>query len=178
MRSFNCLACAVMLISAASNAAATPGPLDDAEVRAIMTSDHRHVRPVDGRVSGAIADGLRRSPTFANLVLAVNSSDVIVYIETVREMPPSLVGRLLIAPGSSGQRYLRIQISFVPCGNDLIAVIGHELQHALEVAGSPGVRDEKTLTALYRAIGHATRDDHYDTMAAQNAGRQVRLELS
>src|SRR3954466_4874647 len=98
MRSFSFLACAVMLISVPGKTALA-APLDEAEVRAIMTSDHRHVRAVDARVSSAIADGLRRSATFATLVLAVDRSDVIVYIETARVMPSTLAGRMLIAPG-------------------------------------------------------------------------------
>jgi hypothetical protein len=85
---------------------------------------------------------------------------------------------MLIAPGPAGQRYLRIQIAVAARGNELIALVGHELQHALEVAESPGVRDEPSLMALYEAIGHGEQGRHrYDTMAAQNTGRRVRLEL-
>jgi hypothetical protein len=163
--------------------AATPGlaatPLDKADVRAMMTSDHRHLRAVDKRVSEAIADGLQRSATFASLVVALDASDVIVYIETARAMPSALAGRMLIAAGPASQRYLRIQIAAPTRGDELIALIGHELQHALEVARSPGVRDEKSLIGLYEAIGRHGHGEHrYDTMAAQNAGRQVRTELS
>jgi hypothetical protein len=153
-------------------------PLSESEVRAIITSQYRHVRAVDTRIGNAIADGLRRSTTFAQLVLALDRSDVIVYIETARGMPSSLSGRMLIAPGPAGQRYLRIQIAGAARGNELVALVGHELQHALEVAESPGVRDEQSLVALYEAIGHGGRGQHrYDTMAAQDAGRKVRLEL-
>jgi hypothetical protein len=111
-------------------------------------------------------------------VEALDRSDVIVYIETSRSMPSSLAGRMLIAAGPANQRYLRIQISAAPRGVELISLIGHELQHALEVAASPQVRDEQSLITLYRAIGHGPRGQHkYDTVAAQNAGRQVRTEL-
>lgn len=165
------LACAAVPASAAE-------PLNDAEVRALMSSERRHVRPADKRVSSAIAEGLRRSHTFASLVFALDRSDVIVYIETAAGMPTSLAGRMLIVAGPNSQRYLRIQVSATLRGNELIALVGHELQHALEVAESPDVRDEKTLIALYQAIGHAGQGLHrYDTMAAQNAGRQVRTEL-
>jgi hypothetical protein len=164
------LACGVSRVQAGT-------PLSESEVRAIVTSQYRHVRAVDARIGDAIADGLRRSATFAQLVLALDRSDVIVYIETARGMPSSLAGRMLIAPGPAGQRYLRIQIAAPSRGNELISLVGHELQHALEVAESPGVRDEPSLIALYEAIGHGSRGHRYDTMAAQNAGRRVRLEL-
>jgi len=163
---------------APATAARPAAPLDKTDVRAMMTSDRRHLRAVDKRVSDAIADGLGRSATFVSLVTALNSSDVIVYIETSRTMPSSLAGRMLIAAGPANQRYLRVQISAAPRGVELISLIAHELQHALEVAASPDVRDEQSLITLYRAIGHGPRGQHkYDTIAAQNAGRQVRTEL-
>jgi hypothetical protein len=180
MRSLTIHVAGVILIALAcgvSRAHAGP-PLTDSEVRGIITSQYRHVRAVDTRIGGAIADGLRRSTTFAQLVLALDRSDVIVYIETARGMPSSLAGRMLITPGPAGYRYLRIQVAAASRGNELIALVGHELQHALEVAESPGVRDELSLIALYEAIGHGSKGPHrYDTMAAQNAGRRVRQEL-
>ena len=84
-------------------------------------------------------------PDASSLVLALNKSDVIVYIETGRVLPSTIVGRLLLAAGPEGTRYLRIQVSGHPGSNDMIALIGHELRHALEVAESPDVRDEASL---------------------------------
>ena len=180
MRSLTIRAAGVIVIALACGVSRVHADtaLSESEVRAMVTSQYRHVRAVDTRIGEAIADGLRRSTTFAHLVLALDRSDVIVYIETARGMPSSLAGRMLIAAGSAGQRYLRIQIAASSRGNELIALVGHELQHALEVAESPGVRDEPSLIALYEAIGHGGQGRHrYDTMAAQNAGRKVRLEL-
>ena len=167
---------AAILVAWAAPTSATP--LDEVAVQAILTSQHRHVRAVDKRIAHAIADGLRRSATFTGLVLALNRSDVIVYIETAPGMPASVAGRMLIAAGPVNQRYLRIQIAAGVRGNELIALLAHELQHAVEVADSPAVRDERSLIALYEVIGQPGRTAHrYDTMAAQNTGRQVRLEL-
>jgi hypothetical protein len=173
------VAAAVLLAMAFGAAPASADvPLDAAEVRAMMTAEQRHVRPVDSRVSHAIAEGLRRSSTFASLVRALDRSDVIVYIETAHGMPSSLAGRMLIAGGPAGIRYLRIQIAAAPGGYELIALIGHELRHALEVADSPAVRDATSLMALYQAIGRPGQGLHrYDTKEAQNTGRQVRTEL-
>ena len=57
-----------------------------------------------------LTDGLKRSPTFARLLTAVNASDVIVYIERVMTLPRETVGRLTMVPMLNQQRYLRIQI--------------------------------------------------------------------
>ncbi len=171
---------AVLLVGLGRGVAAASGDpaLSGDEIRRLMTDEHRHVRAVDGRIGGALADGLSRSPTFAELVVALDRSDVIVYIESDRRLAPSLAGRMLLAATPHGARYLRIQIALSLKGDDLIAVIGHELRHALEVAESE-VRDDVSLIALYQAIGRAAHGLHsYDTIAAQNAGRQVLTELT
>jgi hypothetical protein len=173
------LACALVVAFARDAApASTFAPLTGAEVRAIMNAPDRHIRAVDAGMTKAIANGMRRSGTFAHLVLALNKSDVIVYIETGHVLPSTIVGRLLLAAGPEGTRYLRIQVSGHPGSNDMIALIGHELRHALEVAECPDVRDEAGLIALYERIGHSSTGVHqYDTLAAQDAGRQVKAEL-
>jgi hypothetical protein len=170
----------VMVIGVARDAApaSTIAPLTPAQVRAFMSDPTRHVRAVDRTMAAIIAEGMRRSGTFAHLVLALDTSDVIVYIESGRLMPAAIAGRLLLAAGPEGQRYLRIQVSGHPGSNELIALVGHELRHALEVAESPEVRDEASLIALYERIGHhAIGAHHYDTVAAQAAGRKVKAEL-
>jgi hypothetical protein len=161
-----------------AGAASGQPPLTKAQVQAIMSSPLRHVRAVDSKMNDVLAEGMRRSGTFAQLVMALDQSDVIVYIETVHVMPQMIAGRLLLAAGPEGSRYLRIQVGSQPRSNALIALVGHELRHALEVAESPDVRDERSLVALYQRIGHPSRGAHqYDTVAAQAAGRQVIAEL-
>ena len=46
--------------------------------------------------------------------IALNQTDVIVYIETGRGLPSTISGRLLLAAGPDGQRYLRIQVAAEP----------------------------------------------------------------
>jgi hypothetical protein len=162
-----------------ADAASTFAPLTAAQVQAVMSSPTRHVRAVGSRMEGIIAEGLRRSGTFAQLVLALNSSDVIVYIESGRGLPSTLAGRMLLAAGPENQRYLRIQVNGQPRTNELIALVGHELRHAIEVAESPDVRDARSLVALYERIGHPGAAQHnYDTLAAQDTGKRVRTELT
>jgi hypothetical protein len=172
----------VMVIGIARDAAPASAiaPLTRAQVRAVMSDPTRHVRAVDRTMSSILAEGMRRSGTFAHLVLALDKSDVFVYIETGRLMPAPIAGRLLLAAGPEGHRYLRIQVSVsgYPGSNDIIALVGHELRHALEVAECPEVRDEASLIALYERIGHSsTGAHHYDTLAAQDTGRKVKAEL-
>ena len=59
-----------------------------------------------------------------------------------------------------------------------VALLGHELYHALEIAQEPGVRDTQTLRALYRRIGHEYGRGQFETEPARTAGRRVQAELS
>jgi hypothetical protein len=155
-----------------------PPPSVPAPAYALLVSPNRHVRAADTRVQDFLAAGFHRSATFARLLSALNASDVIVYIERVMTLPHDTMGRLTIVPVSSGQRYLRIQIRSDLSSTEAIALIGHEMRHALEIADAPAVRDAQGMIRLYRDIGHSSGGDHvYDTTAAQDAGRQVRREL-
>jgi len=145
---------------------------------ALLTSPTRHVRTTNGYVQRLLREGLDRSPTFRAIVTRLESSDVIVYIETVESLPPALAGRLVLLPIASTQRYLRIQITTGASPNELISLIGHELRHALEVAEAPEVRDDSGMIELYRRIGERGRAEHlFDTLAAQAVGKRVRHEL-
>ena len=144
----------------------------------LLESPYRHVRTTNARVQQLLAIGVSRSPTFASLLAILNASDVIVYIEQTDEMPKTLEGRLLLMPLANHQRYLRIQITRNGTPTDLIALIGHELRHAIEVADAADVRDEPALERLYQRIGTRSAALHsYDTDAAQTTGRRVRKEL-
>ena len=146
---------------------------------ALLNEPCRRVRTTDKLLLRLMEDGLRRSVTFGDLVAAVNATDVIVYIQRVAKLAPSIAGQLMIVPVRTAQRYLRIQVLDGLTPFDTIALIGHELQHALEVAAAPDVRDQRGLTELYERIGTAgSQGQSYDTTAAQNTGRRVRLELA
>jgi hypothetical protein len=151
---------------------------DDSALAAMLTSPERRVRSTDARIVRLIADGARRSRTFASIVRALESTDVIVYIQPTRDLPSGLSGRLLMLPAVGQYRYLRVQIRAHLPARELIALIGHELQHALEVAAARNVRDTQALVTLYQRIGRALAGSHsYDTDDAVAAGRQVRIEL-
>jgi hypothetical protein len=111
---------------------------------------------------------------------ALNHSDVIVYIEAVMILPKDTMGRLAMLPRvGGGSRYLRVQIRADLSRRDAIALIGHELRHALEIAEATEVRDTRSLIRLYERIGHPTIGEHaYDTEAARDTGRMVRRELA
>jgi hypothetical protein len=146
----------------------------------LLNSPERRVRAPEARVYSLMAEGLHRSRTFASLVTALNRTDVIVYIESVMTLPKDTLGRLTMVPrGGTEFRYLRVQIRADLSRRDAIALIGHELRHALEIADAAEVRDTTSLVKLYERIGHSSIGEHaYDTEAARDTGRVVRRELT
>ncbi len=85
---------------------------------------------------------------------------------------------LLAAP--AGRRYVRVSIDRRLTGCQRIAILGHELQHAVEIAESRRVTDDASLADLYRRIGFHSgglTKDCYDSVGAILAGRTVEKEI-
>jgi len=144
---------------------------------AVLDGPTRHVRTTDRAMRKLLGNGYTHSPTFAALVAYLERSDLYVYIEEVPRLPGALEGRLLVLQPAHGFRYVRIQIARRGGPNDSIAVLAHELRHAIEVADDPSVTNAQTLIALYRRIGIDHGNNEYDTIAAQETGRRVLKEL-
>jgi hypothetical protein len=161
--------------------AASPPYVAATDARAVelmLASESRRLRSGSARVTKLVRDGIRRSRTFADLVAKIHHSNVIVYVETSFNLSPDMAGRTMLQTVAGGQRYLRVQVKASLQGDQVIAVIAHELLHALEVAADPSVVDDAGLVALYRRIGHASYGaSGYDTEAARAIGKRVRDEL-
>jgi len=117
------------------------------------------------------------SPTVASLVEALAPTDVIVVIEVTRETFGA-AGDLRIQAVAGNTRYLRIRVSGALDPWDQMAILGHELQHANEVAQAPDVRDQTSLARLMRRIGRETLRGAFDTNAAAKTTAQVRREVA
>lgn len=155
-----------------------PAPSTVRDLHRALSGPDRRVRTAHPRITAALFEGVRRSRTFAGLVAELERSDVIAYVELAAHLPPLTEGRLMLVSKGGGTRYLRIQIRSTLPHDQMISLIGHELQHAVEIAGAPGVRDETTLKRFYERIGVGRTDVHgFDTDAARVAGDRVRGEL-
>lgn len=144
-------------------------------------SEMPRVRAVDPWLARLLADGAASSATFKAIADRVQRSDVIVHIEPWADgRPAGVSGRLRFVGLAGGFRYLRVSIAMPLTRTAALAVLGHELQHAAEVADDSSVIDRVSFQALYRRIGdgcHTQAGPRYDTRAAREAGRQVLAEL-
>jgi len=143
----------------------------------VLDSPLRHVRTESSTLRSYLRTGFEQSPTFASLLDRLERADVIVYVEDVPRLPGALEGRLIMPPPAHGVRYLRIQVARRGSSADTIALIGHELRHAVEVADASTVVDNQGLAALYRRIGVDHGNNLFDTAEAQEVGRRVLKEL-
>jgi hypothetical protein len=165
------------LIGLAALSIALPPIAEPLTETAVLDSPARHVRAADRSMRHLIKTGFRHSPTFATLLARLERSDLIVYVQEVSSLPNGIEGRMLLLPRAHGQRYVRIQIASRGTPSEAVALLAHELQHALEVADNPDVIDDDALEALYRRIGVREGHNWYDTVTARETGRRVLREL-
>src|SRR5687768_16569763 len=118
------------LLLAATLIAAT-APFEPLTESALLDAPTRHIRTTDAAMGKLLRRGFRESRTFADLVARLQRSDVIVYIEQVPRLPGALEGRMMMLPRVYEYRYVRIQIALRGAPEDSIAVLGHELHHAV-----------------------------------------------
>lgn len=139
------------------------------------------VRPLGARIASLLARGRVASPTLAVLVDALERSDLIVHIEEWWWPQKGTIGETRFITRAGGQRYLRISLDGRVRDEAGVALLGHELHHAWEIAQAPWVIDQETLFGLYGQIGHRSHvragTAGVDTKAARDAAQHVRAEL-
>jgi len=138
-----------------------------------------HVRSHEARIVRLIDAGRERSETFRGLLERLGQSDVIVYIgpkQTHRSLGGFLSHRV-VAAGPC--RYLRIKVEMFGSDRVLLALLAHELQHALEVAEHPDARDASRGTAMCERISldNACAGGCTETLAAIKVQSAVNDEL-
>ena len=139
-----------------------------------------HVRSSVPRIAALLTRGVECSSTVRHLVATLDASDVIVYIEP-KQHRPSLSGYLshhIVTV--AGIRYLRIYVEMGGAKKRLISLIGHELQHAVEVAQAADARTSADLQRVFDRLRvplgcHSA--DCYETRAARDVERAIRREL-
>ncbi len=128
-------------------------------------------------VSGLIAEGMANSPTFAGIASQLLVSNVVATVEPALQLQTGLSGYMAFITRTANRRYVRIYFNPKLQRHQSIAIIGHELRHALEVAMHPEVINQSTLRAMYAAVGHG-EGDRWDSDGAVEAGRTILHELT
>jgi len=137
-----------------------------------VRSNNPEVAALIGRASDA-------SATFRRLTAAIDDTDGLVYVDDGK-CGHGVAACLLLAVQVSGPfRVLRIKVDVRRLDCALMARIGHELQHALEVLSDPHVTDGVGAYFLFDRLAPGrliSGRDGFETAAAERAGLDVRRE--
>jgi len=91
-----------------------------------------------------LRDGVRRSPTLADLVERIERSDLIVYLR-LGEVRPGAMGVTQLIGSSPFARFVLVTVKPLAPALELLARLGHELQHVIEIAEAPGVCNDDSM---------------------------------
>ncbi len=141
-----------------------------------------HVRTIEPRLAGLLRDAVLQSPLFRDLVAQLTESDVIVYVRSDHHLGSGLEGNLRFVGSGGGRRYVVVSLAWGRSETRTIATLAHELQHALEIAGRPGIVDSATLARAFTEFGqlsgHGRSGIAFETAEAVDVGERVWSELS
>lgn len=141
-----------------------------------------HVRAVSEHARQTLTDGLSRSATIARLVAALEASDVIVFVDT-RVDPAIPTAETMLMVKTKSVRYVHVILNPRMTTDERVEYLGHELQHAVEIAGDESAVDgpsvRKRFGAIGRELGQSTqREKSFETDGARLVSILVRRELS
>ena len=156
------------LILTASIAGASP---DSA-----LNTDDLAVRSTDAAVGALIAQATRESRTFERMVETIRARNGIVYVQ------PGKCGHgvrscLVDVMKAGSRRILWVKVDVRKPERDLMASIGHELGHALEVLDDPTVTSGAAMFHFYRRTATTGGGSAFETRAAIAAGDTVGAEI-
>ncbi len=138
----------------------------------------RHVRATEARIVTIVEQGVAGSATFRRLVQTLDASDVIVYLEPKLNrsaLAGYLAHRVIVA---GPMRYLQIAVDMHLSDNRLVALVAHELQHAVELAAAISVRDSESMSRLFeRASISFGCGGCFETSAALDVEETVLTEM-
>ena len=135
-----------------------------------------HVRPIGSRAAYTLERGLALSPTLRNLVDQLEHSDLIVYIAEDRRRAGHSDASIQFIGAASGFRFVRVTVTISLGLPQRVALLGHELQHALEVAANPEIRDRDSFLRYYEQFGKDVHWLAFDSAAALETGERIRRE--
>ena len=155
-------------------------PLTVAHAQDAATASH--VRGTDEATTTLIRDLVARSATGRELVDRLDRSDLVVYVRRRLFATSMFSGRIGFVRGDCTRRYVAIEIAAPRNYVEELASLGHELQHAVEIAGERDVCGAAALAELYTRIGDPVERwdgmaDSFETRTAFETGIRVRREL-
>jgi hypothetical protein len=146
---------------------ANPGGLSPSDGRSVSAArstltDLACVRSDNVRIREVLEFAIKKSPSFRDLLAALNLFDRKVYVEEGRcgYGRQHACIRIMTTPGG---RNLLVLVNPRLHRNEVVGQLAHELYHAIEIAREPEVVDARSLRELYRRIGEHGCEQDSDT---------------
>ena len=162
-----CLVCsgAIAVVAGAQPAAGDAAHALQPRVR----SSHAYIRAM-------IEEAAQRSATFRHLLEAIDATDGIVYVEQ-GECRHSVRACLSLSVTPTAEfRFLRVLVDARQPDWEVMASIGHELRHAIEVLADSSLKTTEAIFLFYVREG-VTMGSTFETTAAVKAGDAVKSEV-
>jgi len=130
----------------------------------------------DPQIAALLADATARSATFRRLVAVIDNSDGIVYVErgTCGHSARACLSHSIVVAGP--HRLIRVIVDTHRDRDELLAALGHELRHAVEVLERPQLRTMSAVMFFYEHEGFAI-DGRFETQAALDTEAAVLEDL-
>lgn len=139
----------------------------------------KHVRPLSAQARELALEALSLSETIARQFAVLEASDVVVYLtHTMPAHGECFRGHLRFVAAAGRMRFVAVWVDSMMSPDARVALLAHELHHALEVAGAAEVRDEASMVVFYRRTGRPSRGDCFETAGAARVERDVLRELT
>src|SRR5262249_2771937 len=127
-------------------------------------------------IAAAIQEATERSVTLRRLIETLDGTDGLVYVERGK-CGHGVRACLAISVKVAGpHRILRILVDPRKANCDLMASIGHELQHAVEVLSDPAITTSRALFFFFHRRG-SFEEGRFETSAAIQAGLEISAEM-
>ena len=136
-----------------------------------------HVRSESPVISAAIQDAIERSRTFRQLIATINASDTYVFV-SAGDCGHGVRACFVNVVGAGPHRYMFIRVDPRKRDCDLMASIGHELRHTIEVIEDASIRSDSAKNLFYLLTAWHGTPRAYETVAAMDAGNAVRSEIN
>lgn len=169
MRAHLALVSAALLIAGAA-AAEARGP----------SSSDPHVRPAEPSARALVASAVERSAVVRDLAARLKDTDVVAYVRVLPRADSDRASSIHFQGRSSTSRFMVILVDQDLPLERQIALVGHELQHAVDMAGAAWITDQDRMGQYFSLIGWKlpSPERGFETVSAMQTERQVRKELA
>ena len=133
------------------------------------------VRALDARASAAIAQAQRCSSIIRDLLEELEQSNLIVHVETSWNLPTALAGATHFVASRGGYRFVRVRLAARLSARARMVTLGHELQHAIEIARS-NAYNHRDVRRLLDESGYTLGGRFYETDSARRVEQRIRME--